>query len=147
MLCSANSMKKIINGKLYNTDTAERMGTWDNGIYGDLDSVEETLYRKRTGEFFLCGEGGARSRYAISTGNNFWSGGSEIIPLTWEAAREWAEKHLNADNYEQIFGEVSEDDSRTVITLSLSTGAIEKAKRAAAQASMSLSSYIESLIK
>lgn len=140
-------MKKIINGKMYNTDTAEKMGTWDNGIYGDLDSVEETLYRKRTGEFFLCGVGGPRSRYATSTGNNSWSGGARIIPLTWEAARVWAEKHLDDKNYTQLFGEVSEDDGRTVFALSISTGTLKKIKRAAAQANMSLSQYVENLLK
>lgn len=140
-------MKKIINGKMYNTDTAEKMGTWDNGIYGDLDSVEETLYRKRTGEFFLYGSGGPRSYYATSTGNNSWSGGAKIIPLTWEAAREWAEKHLDDKNYTQLFGEVSEDDGRTVFALSISTGTLKKIKRAAAQANMSLSQYVENLLK
>ena len=52
-------MKKIINGKTYNTETAKKLANWDNEIYGSFDSIEETLYQKRTGEFFLAGEGGA----------------------------------------------------------------------------------------
>lgn len=140
-------MKKIINGKVYDTDTAKLIGSWDNGIYGDLDSVSEDLYRKRTGEFFIFGKGGPRTKYATQTGsNNWWSGGSMIIPLTWDAAREWAEEHFDSDIYEEIFGQVVEDDSRTVVTISLSVGALEKAKRAAAQSGISLSGYIESLI-
>lgn len=140
-------MKKIINGKVYDTDTAKKMASWSDGLsFRDFTHVEEILYQKRTGEFFIHGAGGPASRYAVPTGQNSWSGGEKIIPLTWNSAREWAEEHLDADDYEEIFGEVSEDESRTVVTLSLSVGALEKAKRSAAQAGISLSGYIESLI-
>lgn len=141
-------MKKIIKGKVYDTSTAQLVGEWSNGNYtNDFSYCSEDLYRKRTGEFFLHGEGGPMSKYAKSCGNNSWSGGSKIVPLTYEAAQEWAEEHLTADEYEAIFGEVVEDDSRTVITLSMSVSAIERAKRAASQTGVSLSSYVESLIK
>lgn len=140
-------MKKIIKGRKYDTETAKEMASWSDGLsFRDFTHVEEVLYQKRTGEFFLHGAGGPSTRYAVPTGQNSWSGGEKIIPLTWESAREWAEEHLDADDYEEIFGEVSEDDSRTVVTLSLSVGALEKAKRSAAQAGMTLSAYIESLI-
>lgn len=140
-------MKKIINNRLYDTDSAKLVGHWDNGRYGrDLDRCAEDLYRKRTGEFFLHGDGGARSKYAVSNGNNNWSGGEQIIPLSYEAAREWAEEHLTSDAYETVFGPVVEDGSRATLTLSLSASAIERAKRAAAQRGVSLSAYIESLI-
>lgn len=140
-------MKKIINGKVYDTETAKILGTWSSPVFvTDFSYYTETLHQKRTGEFFLFGEGGPMSKYAMSCGDGNWSGGSKIIPLTWEAAREWAEEHLTADEYEEIFGAVAEDDSRTVVTMSLSVGTLEKAKRAAAQAGMSLSAYVESLI-
>lgn len=139
-------MKKIIHGKVYDTGTAQLVGAWDNGIYGEISSMSETLYRKRTGEFFLLGEGGSQTQYATSLGDNRWASGSQIMPLTWDSARQWAEKHLDADQYAAIFGPVAEDDSRTVVTLSMSVGAVDKAKRAAAQSGVSLSAYIESLI-
>lgn len=140
-------MKKIINGKVYDTDTAKELASWSDGLsFRDFTYVEEVLYQKRTGEFFLHGAGGAASRYAVSAGQNSWSGGEKIIPLTWEAAREWAEEHLDADDYESIFGPVPEDNSRVTVTLSLSAGAVDRAKRAAAQAGISLSAYIGSLI-
>ena len=141
-------MKKIIDGKLYNTETAKEIGTWSNaGNWRDFSHMEETLYQKRTGEFFLFGEGGPMTKYAESAGQNQWTGGSKIIPLDWESARKWAEQHLTAEKYEAVFGEVAEDDSRTVVTLSLSVWAVEKAKRVASQAGVSLSAYIESLIQ
>ena len=139
-------MKKIINNKLYDTTTAQLVGSWDNNMGGTFDYAAESLYRKRTGEFFLHGEGGARSRYATHCGNDSWGSGEAIIPLTWEAARQWAEEHLDADEYQAAFGQIAEDDSRTVVTLSLATSSLEKAKRAASQKGMSLSAYIESLI-
>lgn len=140
-------MKKIINGKLYDTETAACVGSWSNNYSPrDFQSVQEDLHRKRTGEFFLYGEGGPASKYAVSVGGNSWSGGAKIIPLTVEQAREWAEQHLDADDYQEIFGEVTEDDSRTALSISLSASAAETARRAAAAAETSLSAYIESLI-
>lgn len=141
-------MKKIINGKVYDTKKAERVGQWSSGHSArDFSYYSEYLYRKRTGEFFLYGEGGPSSKYSEPCGNNTWTGGSKIIPLTYDAAQEWSEEHLSADEYEEIFGEIHEDDSRASLNLSMSTAAIEKAKRAAVQADMTLSAYIESLIK
>lgn len=139
-------MKKIINGKLYDTSTAHLVGEWDNQRHGSFDYVAESLYRKRTGEFFLHGEGGARSRYATQCGYGSWGSGEAIIPLSWDAARQWAEDHLDADEYQAAFGEIVEDDSRTVVTLSLSASLLEKAKRAASQKGISLSAYIDSLL-
>lgn len=102
-------MKKIINGKKYNTETAQRVGYWSNNYScRDFNYCEETLYKKRTGEFFLHGEGNAMSKYNVSCGQNSWCGGQEIIPVTESEAREWVETHLNADEYEEIFGEVEE---------------------------------------
>ncbi len=102
-------MKKIINGKLYDTQTAKQVGYHDNGLScGDFHHYYETLYRKKTGEFFVHGVGGAMTAYSKSCGNNSWSGGEDIIPYTTKKAREWAEKYLDADEYIQSFGEVDE---------------------------------------
>lgn len=141
-------MKKIINGKLYNTETAKEIASWSDGLsFRDFTHTEEVLYQKRTGEFFIHGAGGPATRYAVSAGQNSWSGGEKIIPLTWEAARDWAEVHLDGEDYEAIFGPVSEDGSRVAVNLSISTGALDRAKRAAAQDGVSLSAYIEALIQ
>lgn len=140
-------MKKIINGKVYDTEKAQCVGGWSNGQYtSDFSYCSEDLYKKRTGEFFLYGEGGPMSKYAESCGNNSWSGGAKIIPLSYKAAQEWAEEHLNGEEYESIFGEVEEDESKTAVTLSLSVAAVEKARKTASEKGISLSAYIESLI-
>ncbi len=140
-------MKKIINGKVYDTATAQCVGEWSNPYTRrDFNWVEETLYRKRTGEFFIFGEGGPRSQYAKEVGTRQWSSGERIMPLTWDEAREWAEEKLSADEYEQAFGEVADDDSKAYLNAYIPTSCIEYAKRAAAKQGINLSTYIESLI-
>ena len=102
-------MKKIINGKMYNTETAKKIGWWSNGAsYSDFNRIEEALYLKKTGEYFLFGEGGPMTGYAESCGDNCWSGGSAIRPMTEEQAKRWAEKKLDADEYIAAFGEPEE---------------------------------------
>lgn len=140
-------MKKIINNKAYDTETAKELGSWSNmADYGNFSQFSETLYRKKTGEFFLYGKGGPMTKYAVAEGSNSWRGGSRIMPLTFQEAREWSEEHLTGDEYEAIFGAVVEDDSRVQVCYSLSASAVETIKRRAAEAGISASAYIESLL-
>ena len=104
-------MKKIINGKSYDTVTARKITGCEHGTPGDFAYCEEELYCKRTGEYFLAGSGGPMSKYSRSSGQNSWSGGSGIIPLTLAMAREWAEREMSAEAYEREFGPVTEDDT------------------------------------
>lgn len=138
-------MKKIIKGKVYSTESARKIGSWASSEdCGNLDYFEETLYQKRTGEFFIHGEGGARTRYAAQTGQNTWKGGEAILPIGYDDARAWAEEHLTAEEYQGAFGAIVEDGSRSTVLLSLPVSKIEQIKREAAQAGMSLSAYVES---
>lgn len=140
-------MKKIINGKVYDTDTAKELGSWANGgTWRDFSHMEERLYRKKTGEFFLYGEGGPMSRYAEAQGQNSWSGGSRIMPMSFAEAKAWAEEHLDGDEYEAIFGAVAEDESRVQVCYSLSAATVETIKRKAAELGISASAYIDSLV-
>lgn len=140
-------MNKIINGRRYDTEKAKKVAeAYSKLARNDFGYWEEELYRKRTGEFFLYGWGGPSSRYSVSAGLNSWSGGEKIIPLTIEEAQEWAEKHLDGDEYEEIFGEIIETDEKKTVTLSLNMGAIEALKRKAAAEKISLSEFVERLI-
>ena len=139
-------MKKIINGRMYDTDTAKNRGSWWNGIgRNDFNHCSETLYSKRTGEFFLQGEGGPMSKYSDSTGDNSWSGGEAIIPLSVDAARAWAEDKLTADEYQDIFGEVSEDagDGKSYLALYLPDVLIAKIRKDAQDQGITASAWIE----
>ena len=139
-------MKKIINGKRYDTDTAKMLASDSYSNRRDFGYWCETLYRKNTGEFFLHGEGGPMSRYAVTTGQNEWSGGEKIIPLTIESAKSWAEEHLDADQYEKIFGVVTEDGYKKTVTFSLPETIIEKIKHDASQSGMTMSDYVADCI-
>lgn len=101
-------MKKIINGKKYDTATATCLASYSNGLSRwDFHHISEWLYRKRTGEFFLCGYGGPMTEYRRTIGSNEWCGGEKFTPLTEAEARKWVEEKAN-DRYEEIFGEVEE---------------------------------------
>lgn len=140
-------MKKIINGKRYDTETAKEVAC-DSYLYPrDFNYWSETLYRKNTGEYFLYGEGGPMSKYAESTGQNQWTGGERIIPLSLEAAKEWAEKHLDGAEYEEIFGAVEEDESKKVVTFSLPESVIELIKQGSQNRKMTLSDYVAEAVK
>lgn len=140
-------MKKIISGKVYDTDTAQKVGFWANaGSWRDFQHIEETLYRKKTGEFFLHGEGGAMTCYAKAVEQNSWSGGERIMPFSFAEAQKWAEEKLTGEEYEAIFGEVSEDDSRMQVCYSLGAATVETIKRRAAEAGISASAYIERMV-
>ena len=105
-------MKKIIKGKVYDTSTAREVGSVDNGNTDTDEYVRETLYRKRTGEYFLHGSGGSRSRYARINGDD-WMRGEYIIPMRFETAKGWAKKHMTNYDYMSEF-DVSEASDETV---------------------------------
>lgn len=102
-------MKKIINGKLYDTDSAKIMAYYKSDYsVNDFHFYEETLYKKKTGEFFIFGEGNGLSNYAESVDINLSRTGKKIIPLSEGEAKKWAEERLSVDAYVDIFGEVEE---------------------------------------
>lgn len=141
-------MKKIIDGKIYDTSTAKEIAFWCNaGTWRDFTHKEETLYRKKTGEYFLFGEGGPMTNYAEYSGPNSWGSGERIIPLSFKQAKEWAEEHMEADDYESEFGEIVEDSSKRIVTYSLTKEAVEKLRRAAAERNITASQLLEEIIK
>ena len=140
-------MKKIIDGKRYDTEKAKAIGSDSYSNRRDFNFWEETLYQKRTGEFFLMGEGGPASKYAESIGQNQWSGGSKLIPMSFDSAKEWAEKHLDADTYEAVFGVIEETADRQTVTFSLQKDAIEILKRIAAQTGKAQADMVSDMIR
>ncbi|MBE6759068.1 MAG: hypothetical protein E7554_03140 [Ruminococcaceae bacterium] len=60
-------MKKTINKKVYNTDTATAVKTNTVSYFGDPAGYEETLYKTKKGDFFVYGVGGAESKYPEET--------------------------------------------------------------------------------
>lgn len=100
-------MNRIIAGRRYDTETAQRLAAWDNGRDpGALNFLSEALYRKPTGELFLHGQGGPSTKYVAFQADGSMTAGERLTPIAEDVAREWAEHRLDADAYEAIFGEV-----------------------------------------
>ena len=71
--------KKIINGRMYNTDTTEVLGSWDNGYpRGDFSFEEHDC------------------------------SGEKFIPMSVEQAQQWSEEYLTVEKYVEIWGEPEE---------------------------------------
>lgn len=105
-------MKKIINGKTYNTETA----TWvDSLIINSRDSwnnVSEDLYITKNGNFFLSGYGESNTRWAVKFGQYKDKRGtltSDIQAITKKEALAWCEKNSNPETIEEHFSEIVEE--------------------------------------
>lgn len=139
-------MKKIIGGRRYDTATAKLVGEYETGYIGDFDWVAEKLYLKATGEFFLAGKGGARTRWSTRTIDGYASG-EGLLPLTLGEAREWAEEHLSVKEVENLFRIPSDAETgKKIQTFSLSQTAIAGLKRLAQTCQTSRSDIIEQLV-
>ncbi|MDY6830978.1 MAG: hypothetical protein SWC96_03925 [Thermodesulfobacteriota bacterium] len=102
-------MMRIIEGKRYNTETAEKIVDWSNSYPpGDFKRCAESLYRTKKGNWFLAGEGGPMSKYAEPVGD-MTGGGSGIIPLTDQDALQWLEDKEFVDEIEAYFSESIDD--------------------------------------
>jgi len=88
-------MKKIINGRKYDTATAEQIkfikGDIPNGKGGFYTGTG--LYRKTTGEYFGI--------FGVPES-------CDIIPYDEGQAKKWCETFMTGDEYESIWGEVEE---------------------------------------
>ena len=103
-------MRKVIGGKVYDTDTAKQIAAASYSHYGDSQYWCEGLYRTKKGNWFLCGEGSAMSKFARAVGQNEVGGGSAIIPLTRGKALSWLEAHAPASEaFEEYFSDAIED--------------------------------------
>jgi len=102
-------MKRIINKKTYNTETAILIVETDNGRgRSDFNGIEETLYQTKKGTFFLEYWGGAATGYSKSGGN--WSSeGRGIKVLSDDEAYEFLERHNQTDAIEKYFSDVIEE--------------------------------------
>lgn len=101
-------MDKIIKGRLYSTDTAELIDSYENmSDVGNFHYYQEKMYRKKTGEYFLYGVGHALSKYGIARGNERCRS-ERIVPLTVDEAQEWVADNCSVDTYITLFGRPEE---------------------------------------
>lgn len=100
-------MKKIIGSKLYDTETAELVGSYAYSTPKDSHYFTESLYRKESGEYFLYGKGKAMSRYGYVSCESCTIG-ENIFPCVISEAKEWILRHMGAETYIREFGRISE---------------------------------------
>lgn len=86
-----------IRNRLYNTETAKMIGKWEINDKGKEDSqfAQETLFRKKTGEYFLLCEGGADSVHSSRDKDGRKIKGEFIQLISFDEAKQWMEKHLD----------------------------------------------------
>ena len=114
-------MKKVVQGVLCDTTTARLVGEFQHSNRNDFHFYREELYRTKSGKYFLHGEGHAASPYAKKVAQSEWAPGEAIKLLPPEAARQWAEEHLDGDEYIAVFGEADEDGEPVVLTIDSTT--------------------------
>ena len=103
-------MKRIIDGKKYNTETAECVAEWSNHYYpNDFHYCQESLYKTQKGAWFVAGHGGALSKYSEPVGNNARGGGEGLEPLTPGEARQWLEDKGFTEELEEHFADSIEE--------------------------------------
>lgn len=140
-------MKKIINNKLYDTATAKKLAEWDENGTDSRNYISEALYRKKTGEFFVFGDGGANTKYARIGRLKVFEPGSAILPMSLEQAKEWALDRLPKNEYDDIFGDMIDDDGRTTVTsIRLPSALLETVRRRAQEKDETTAEFIRAAI-
>jgi hypothetical protein len=98
-------MKAILNGLRYDTDKAVLIGKYytSDMSRSDFQWWEAGLWRTpRVGRYFLAGSGGPMTMFAHRVPNGSM-GGSKVIPMSAEEAREWADRYLTTAEVEAAF--------------------------------------------
>lgn len=97
-------MKRIINGKVYNTETAEYIGSYHNGLHpNDFRYLDEELYVTKKETYFIAGKGSALTYYSRL------KNGCGIRVITKAEALKWLEEHEMYEEIEEYFSDILEE--------------------------------------
>lgn len=139
-------MRKIIDGKLYDTETAKVVGDYQYSNYTDFNYFYECLYKKRTGEYFLYYEGGPASKYSKYVGSGTTSGSSGIEPLDYFEAQKFVEKRLSVSVYDSEFGLPDETGSKEIFSIVLSAESAFLLRKMSGMLNKTLSFTVDKII-
>ena len=140
-------MNKVFRGRRYDTDTAKELASWYNDEqYGGIYYRAEKLYQKRTGEYFMYYEGGAGTEYAEADPMGGYTMGEAIEPVTEEEAKAWAEDHIDADKYEEIFGRVY-DNKKVDLHIFVHPAMRDNIKKEAVRRGLTVTELVEKELK
>lgn len=130
-----HAMRRLIDNKWYDTESARLVGTNCNGSHGD-DYFRESLFRKRGGAFFL--------ERQIGETEDCFAHSDKLYPMCYDKAREWAEAYLPCEVVADEFS--GGGAAKKTLQLRITPRAKAIALREAARMGTSLSQYAESLI-
>lgn len=138
-------MKKIIQGKLCDTETAKELGSYSFSYPSQFDWYRETLYRTKSGTYFLHGEGNAASPYAYACPTGGFDPGEKIRVLEPDDAKAWAEDKLDADDYLKVFGD-PEETSTVQICVAIPTEVKKHMEELKATTGMTFGEIVETAV-
>lgn len=140
-------MKKVIRNKVYDTDTATLIKQADHpNITNGEGPCKQSLYRKRTGDYFLYVSGATTDTFHnLRIATQTHDREHHIYLLTYDQARAWCEAEMTADEWLKHFSPI-EDDSLCALNLTLSASAVSKFKVVAQQQQISQRELMERLI-
>ena len=99
-------MKKIINGKRYNTETATKIAQYHNGLgASDFNYLYEQLYRTPKGAWFIVADGGPNIKYSRIDGNGRAGDNDVFLVLSKDEVYDWLELRGETQVLEDYFGD------------------------------------------
>jgi len=97
-------MKRVINGKTYNTKTAKSLCDGAaNLAFIDPRDLSEYLYLSRKGQYFVAGCGGPMTKYSQWSGKNPFGWGEGLTLVTELEAKRYVENFGTAEEFEAAF--------------------------------------------
>lgn len=104
-------MKRVIDGRRYDTDTAEFLCDLTPASHNinDFKYENTSLYRTQRGAYFLSGSGHGLTRWARKMPDGGYGYGEGIIPLDDREALRVLENEAEDELIEKYFGDVVQD--------------------------------------
>ena len=89
---------------VYDTTTAQQFGNRESTHRpSDPRWFREGLYRKASGYWFLAGQGGSRSRFAVENSTDGRIGSAGIVPIGHSQAMHWLAETGNVAVLRDLF--------------------------------------------
>jgi len=97
-------MKRVINGKTYDTQTAESLCDGAaNLAFVDFRDLYEHLYRSPKGQYFVAGCGGPMTKYKQWSGRHRYGWGEGLTLVTELEAKRYVENFGTPEEFEAAF--------------------------------------------
>ena len=113
-------MKKVISGRLYNTETARLTGYWESaGSTSDFSHTRGRAVSQAHRGIFSVWQRRPHEQILPQLREQRVVRRRGYHPSYLGSGRKWAEDHLDVEEYEELFGETCEDDGTEILSLVL----------------------------